>query len=69
MKWCIPSREGVEGGGDEGALAVVGGDGPRVDDCGGAAAQGVVTGGDVHEDQLPCLLGLALDAGQEGAAT
>ena len=59
----------MEGGGDEVALAVVGGDGPSIDDGSRQAVQRFVAGGGVHESELPCTLSFALNFGNQNLTT
>ena len=61
--------QSLEGGGDEVALAVVGGDGPGVDDGCCLTVQHFVASSGVHEDELPSSLGVALYLGQYIPAT
>ena len=65
-------RKCCEGGEDEGAFSVAwgeGGCGPGVDNDMCLIAPSVIAGGSVHEDQLPCALGIALDLWQDFLAS
>lgn len=61
--------EVVEGGGDEGALAVAWGDGPGTDDVAGLAVELLVASSSEHEGELPSPLGVALDLGDQELAS
>lgn len=66
---CSLMLQSLEGGGDEVALAVVGSDGPGVDNGCCLTMQRFVACGGVHEGELPCTLGVALYLGQDVPAT
>ena len=65
MELTLLARKLVERGDDEAALAVVGGEGPGVDDGLSLATQVIVAGGGEHEGELPGALGVTLDARQQ----